>query len=113
MVVQSGREINLHFCTVLSNGKLAAVLDISLDQHHPVRLAEPLRGTLPGIPVHLHLCFAVSGLIKMPLESGPLENAGSYTPFQLQDEDDLAYGSLRYLALQQNCFLQQVGIVCR
>ena len=60
MVVNGGGQIGLYLCTIFPNGKFRSILDITLDQHHTVRLAETSGRTVPGLFIHLHLVPTVS-----------------------------------------------------
>ena len=75
--------------SILPDGKPDPVLDIALDQHHPVRFTEPFRGTLPGIVVHLHLPDTESGFVEITLHRGTLQDSRGHTALQFQDIDDL------------------------
>ena len=89
MVVDRGREISLDHSSILADGKFYAIFNITLDEHHPVRFAEPLCRTLPGIVVHLHLPDAESGFVEIPLHRGTFQDSRGHTALQFQDIDDL------------------------
>lgn len=62
------RTDSLYLCTVFPNGQFGTILDVSLDQHHAVRLTEPFGRTVTGFFVHLHLFPSIAGFVDMPLQ---------------------------------------------
>ena len=113
MVINGRGKIRLHHGPVPANRKLRAILDVTLDQHHPVRFAETSGRTFPGIPVDVHVDRAESGLVHMPLQCRAFQNSGSGFSLHLKDQDDLFNGAARYLPPELYGFLKKFLIVVR
>ena len=89
MVIDGRGQIGLYLCTVFPDGQFGTILDVTLDQHHAVRLTEPFGRAAPGLFVHLHLLPPIAGFVDMPLQGRPFQNTGSDKTFCFQDVNDL------------------------
>src|SRR5699024_4718008 len=108
-----GREISLDHSPIPADGKLYAVFNVALDQHHPVRFAEPFCRTFPSIVVHLHLPDTESGFVEITLHRGALQDSRGYAPLQFQDIDDLTDRAFWDFPLQLDCLFQKLIEVFR
>ena len=89
MVIDCGREISLDHSSIPADGKLYAIFNVALDQHHPVRLAEPFLKNSSGASLYICIC---GRRIRLCRDTAPLWTASGlpgYTALQFQDIDDL------------------------
>lgn len=89
MVINGRGQIGLYLCTIFPNGEFRTILDITLDQHYAVRLAEASGRTVSCLLVHLHLLLSVSSPVYVAFKGGTLQNAGSHKTFCFQNVNDL------------------------
>ena len=107
MVIHRRGQIGLYPGAVFPNGKLRPVLDIPLDQHHAVRLAEAFGRTLPRVTVYLHLFPSVTSPVQVPSKSGAFQDSRCSIAFQFQDADDLCDRPLRDFLTELDRLLKQ------
>lgn len=90
MVINSRGQIGLYLCTMFPNGKFWTILNITLDQHHAVGLAETFGRTVSGLLVHLHLFLTITSPVYVPLKCRSFQNTRCYKTFRFQNVNDLS-----------------------
>ena len=89
MVINGRGQISLYLCTIFPNGKFRTILDITLDQHHAVRLTETFGRAVPGFLVHLHLFLTIARPIYVAFKSRSFQNTRCHKTFCFQNVNDL------------------------
>ena len=92
MVVDRGGQVGLHHLSLFADRESGTILEISLEQHHPVGLAVTSGRAFPGFAVDIQMCPAKPLVVKVPLQGGTLQSPRRDTPFQFQDSDELVNG---------------------
>ena len=113
VVIDGGGQICLHHRPVFPYGELTPILDISLQHHHPVGLAETFGRAFACACVCLHLSRAETGFIKVTLQGRALEYARLRPALLLQDEDELLHAPPGYFLPQLDCLLHNLPVIIR